>query len=156
MSNGRKILIAVNGSMDVLTKGLRFAKEEKCQVTVVKVLPSYEGDLSLVGVKNIKNVLNGDTEKAISDIEEAAKAEGATVKVRVEEGDIDEKISEVAEEERTDLIIMGANRRNSVMRFILGNVVDEVALQAPCPVLVINEKKVSQSQYQYNFCQNIT
>jgi nucleotide-binding universal stress UspA family protein len=137
MKNYRKVLIAVNGSMDVLTKGLRLAEEEKCQVTVVKVVPSYEGDLSLVGVKNIKDVLDGDTEKAISAIEELAKAEGATVKVRVENGDIDKKIAEVAEEERSDLIIMGANRQSTLKDLILGNLAGKVTSQTDRPVFLV-------------------
>jgi nucleotide-binding universal stress UspA family protein len=137
MKNYRKVLIAVNGSMDVLTKGLRLAEEEKCQVTVVKVVPSYDGDLSLVGVKNIKDVLDGDTEKAISAIEELAKAEGATVKVRVENGDIDKKIAEVAEEERSDLIIMGANRQSTLKDLILGNLVGKVTSQTDRPVFLV-------------------
>jgi nucleotide-binding universal stress UspA family protein len=137
MKNYRKVLIAVNGSMDVLTKGLRLAEEEKCQVTVVKVVPSYDGDLSLVGVKNIKDVLDGDTEKAISAIEELAKAEGATVKVRVENGDIDKKIAEVAEEERSDLIIMGANRQSTLKDLILGNLAGKVTSQTDRPVFLV-------------------
>lgn len=43
MKGYRKILIAVNGSKDVLLKGLKLAGDEKCWVTVVKVLPPYEG-----------------------------------------------------------------------------------------------------------------
>ena len=35
MKNCRKVLIAVNGSMEVLTKGLHVAEEEQSQVTVV-------------------------------------------------------------------------------------------------------------------------
>jgi len=46
---------------------------EKCQVTVVKVTPSYEGDLSLVGVKNIGRVLDGGSEIAVSEIKDIAK-----------------------------------------------------------------------------------
>jgi nucleotide-binding universal stress UspA family protein len=137
MKNCRKVLIAVNGSMDVLTKGLRLAEEEKCQVTVVKVVPSYEGDLSLIGVKNIKDTIDGDTEKAISNIEEIAKAEGATVKVRVENGDIDKKIAEVAEEERSDLIIMGANRQSTLKDLVLGNLAGKVTSQTDCPVFLV-------------------
>jgi nucleotide-binding universal stress UspA family protein len=137
MKNYRKVLIAVNGSMDVLTKGLRLAEEEKCQVTVVKVVPSFEGDLSLIGVKNIKDAIDGDTEKAISDIEEVAKAESATVKVRIENGDIDKKIAEVAEEERSDLIIMGANRQSTLKDLILGNLVGKVTSQTDRPVFLV-------------------
>jgi nucleotide-binding universal stress UspA family protein len=141
MNAYRKVLIAVNGSKDVLVQGLRLLGSEKCSVTVVKVTPPYEGDLSLVGVKDIKHVLDGVSERDILEIKDTAKAEGISLKVRIEEGDIDKKIVEVAEEENSDLIIMGASSQNSIKKLFLGNLLDDVTRQAPCPVLVVNAEK---------------
>jgi nucleotide-binding universal stress UspA family protein len=151
VKNCRNVVIAVNGSKDVLVEGLKLLHDEKCHVTVVKVIPSYEGDLSMVGVKNIDELLNSGAEKEISAITEIAKTVGAKVKVRLEEGEIDEKIIEVAEEEKADLIIMGAGSQNSIKKFFLGSVLDEVTHQADCPVLVINENADPNYNYGYNF-----
>ena len=134
MNNCRKVLVAVNGSKDVFIKGLRLIDSEPCWVTVVKVNPPYEGDLNLVGVRNIKSVLDGGSESIVAQIRDIARSEGIPVKVRIEVGDIDKKIVEVAEEEHCDLIIMGAGSQNSIKKFFLGNLLDEVAHQAPCPV----------------------
>jgi len=139
----RRVLIAVNGSKEVLIRGLRLIGSEKSQITVIKVNPPYDGDLNLVGVKNIGHVLDGGSEKAVSEIKEIAKSRGVTVKVRIEVGEIDKKIIEVAEEEKCDLIIMGAGSQNSIKNFFLGNVVDEVTHQSPCPVLVVSAEKIS-------------
>ena len=65
MKGYRKVLIAVNGSKEVLDQGLKLAGDERCWVTVVKVIPSYEGDLDLVGVRKIEDVLESDGGKAI-------------------------------------------------------------------------------------------
>ncbi|GAB4544611.1 MAG: hypothetical protein Fur0020_13900 [Thermodesulfovibrionia bacterium] len=46
MKGYRKVLIAVNGSIDVLKSGLKVARDEGCWVTVVKVIPSNEGELN--------------------------------------------------------------------------------------------------------------
>ncbi|MBZ0155290.1 MAG: universal stress protein [Alphaproteobacteria bacterium] len=60
MKGYRKILIALDGtSREGVAKGLRLAKEERCWITVVKVVPPHEGDLDLVGVRNIDAVLDG-------------------------------------------------------------------------------------------------
>ena len=150
MNDCRKVLIAVNGSKDVLVQGLRLLGSEKCSVTVVKVTPPYEGDLSLVGVKDIKNVLDGVSERDVFEIKDIAKSEGISVKVRIEEGEIDKKIVEVAEEENSDLIIMGASSQNSIKKLFLGNVLDDVTRQAPCPVLVVNADKVSRVSNFYD------
>ncbi len=138
MKGYRKILIAVNGSTDTLLQGLKLARDEKCWVTVVKVMPPYDGDLNLVGIRNIKDVLNGEEEKAVSKIEDVAASERTMVKVRIAEGTIHKKITEVAEEERCDLIIMGVNKKNGIKRFFDGNVARKVISYAPCPVLVVN------------------
>ena len=134
----RNIVIAVNSSKDVLVEGLRLIHDAKCHVTVVKVIPSYEGDLSMVGVKNIDDVLNSGADKEISQILEVAKKEGAKVKVRLEEGEIDEKIVEVAEEEKADLIIMGTEKPSFIEKLLALNDIDKVTSQAPCPVLLVD------------------
>ena len=105
----RKILIAVNNSKSALTQGLKLAQDEKCWVTVVKVIPPNEGDLNLTGIKNISDAFMGSAAKDISKINELAEKERMMVKTRLEEGSISEKIVEVAEEEKCDLIVMGSN-----------------------------------------------
>ena len=56
MKGFRKILIAVDGSKGVLRNGLAVAKDEKCWVTVLKVVPQNDGGLDLTGIKNIRDV----------------------------------------------------------------------------------------------------
>ena len=138
LKNYRNVVIAVNGSKNVLVEGLKLVHDEKCHVTVVKVIPSYEGDLSMVGVKNIDDVLNSGADKEISEIIEVAKKEGAKVKVRLEEGEIHEKIVETAEEENADLIIMGTEKPTFIEKLLALNDIDKVTSQAPCPVLLVD------------------
>ncbi|MEW6117312.1 MAG: universal stress protein [Nitrospirota bacterium] len=138
MKGCRKVLIAVNGSKEVLVEGLKIAQDEKCWVTVVKVVPPHEGDLDLTGVRNIGAVLDSGGSKAVSEIKDMAEAERALIKARLEEGEVHKKILEVAEEERCDLIIMGARQMKKGLRRLFGdNAVEKVISQAPCPVLVV-------------------
>jgi nucleotide-binding universal stress UspA family protein len=137
MKGYRKILIAVNSSKDVLKEGLQLAYDEKCWVTVVKVIPPYEGDLHLTGIKNIEDALNSGVSGAVFEIKDIAKSEGALIKTRVEEGEVDKKIVEVAEEENCDVIIMGGNKTNWFKRLFGKNVIEKVINHAPCPVLVV-------------------
>lgn len=137
MKGYRKILIAVNGSREVLKDGLKIAGDEECWVTVLKVIPPYEGDLHLTGIKNIEDALNSNAGKEISEIKEIAESERTLIKTRVEEGKVDEKIVEVAESEDCDLIIMGSNKTNWLKKIFGKNIVEKVINQAPCPVLVV-------------------
>ncbi len=132
MRGVRKVLIAVNGSPEVQRQGLRLAGDEKCWVTVVKVVPPHEGDLDLTGVKDIGGVRRG-----LAEIRGIADAEGALVKTVVEEGPVHERILEVAAEERCDVIILGRRRRSWLRKLFGDNVVGKVTRQAACPVLVV-------------------
>jgi len=137
MKGYRKILIAVNNSKNALRQGLRLAQDEKCWVTVVKVIPPYNGDLNLTGIKNIEDVLTSGAEKEIAEIKDIAGAERTIVKTRLEEGEVHEKIVEVAADEKCDLIIMGNSRTNWLKKLFGKNVIEKVISQAPCPVLVV-------------------
>jgi len=138
MKGFKKILIAVNGSKDVLKQGLQLAGDEGCWVTVIKVMPPYEGDLSLVGIKNVREVLGGGGENAVEEINDVAKAEGCLVKTRLEEGKIHEKIVEVAEDERCDIIVMGRNEKKGIRKFFGDGIIHKVMQRAHCPVLVVD------------------
>jgi len=138
MKGLKKVLVAVNGNMGVLDEGIRLAKDEKTWVTVVKVIPEYDGDLELVGIRNIRDVLDSGGDNAVSEIKSLAESERALIKTRLERGEIHEKILDVAREERCDLIVMGASTRKGLINRLLGgNTLEKVLRYATCPVLVV-------------------
>ena len=137
MRGVRKVLIAVNGSKEVLRQGLKLAGDERCWVTVVKVVPESEGDLDLTGVRDVGDVLANGVGRDLAEIRGIADAEGALVKMRVETGAVHERILEVAEEERCDVIILGRRERSWLRKLFGDNVVGKVIRGASCPVLVV-------------------
>ncbi|MBI5074774.1 MAG: universal stress protein [Nitrospirae bacterium] len=138
MKGYRKVLIAVNGSKEVLARGISLACDEQCWITVVKVLPANEGDLNLTGVKNIEDLLDNGSRLETAEIRRVAEREGLLVKTRIEEGNVSQRILEVAAEERCDVIVMGAKKRNWLRRIFGDNTVGKVIHQSPCPVFVVS------------------
>jgi len=137
MKGFRKVLIALNGNKKVLDSGLQMAKEEQTWVIVVKVIPPFEGDLNLTGIKNIEDALDSGVSKVVSQVEADAKSQGALIKTRVKHGNIPDAIVEVADEERCDLIIMGAPKKNWFRKFFGDHAVEKVIDMAHCPVYVV-------------------
>jgi nucleotide-binding universal stress UspA family protein len=137
MKGFRKVLIALNGNKNVLDTGLQMAKDEKTWVIVVKVIPPFEGDLNLTGIKNIEDALDSGVGKVISQVEADAKAQGALIKTRVQQGNVPDAIVEVADEERCDLIIMGAPKKNWFRKVFGDHAVEKVIDMAKCPVYVV-------------------
>ena len=104
----------------------------------MQVFHPYEGDLNLTGIKNLGDVLDDGSMKAVSEINTIAKAEGALVKTRLESGDVPDRIVEVAQEEKCDLIIMGSKKKKGILSRLFGDhIVEKVIDRAPCPVYVI-------------------
>jgi nucleotide-binding universal stress UspA family protein len=137
MRGFRKVLIALNGNKKVLDTGLQMARDEKTWVIVVKVIPQFEGDLNLTGIKNIEDALDSGVSKVVADVEAEAKAQGALIKTRVQKGNVPDAIVEVADEERCDLIIMGAPKKSLFRKFFGDHAVEKVIDMAPCPVYVV-------------------
>ena len=138
MRGFRKVLIALNGSKEVLHTGIQLARDEKTWVTVVKVIQPFDGNLDLTGIKNLEDVLDDGGAQALADVRAMADAEGALIKTRLEQGDVPQTILEVAEEERCDLIIMGSKKKKGWFSKLFGDhVVEKVIRQAHCPVFVV-------------------
>ncbi len=138
MKGYRKVLIALNGNKGVLEQGIKLARDEKTWITVVKVIRPFDGDLNLTGIKNLSDVLDDGGNRAVLDINRTAEAEGALVKTRVEQGDVPQRIIEVAEEEQCDLIIMGSKKKKGILSRLFGDhIVEKVIDQATCPVYIV-------------------
>ena len=56
---------------------------------------------------------------------------------RVEVGDPAETVLDIAEEEESDLIVMGSRGFGTFRRLLMGSVSSQVLAQAHCPVLVV-------------------
>jgi nucleotide-binding universal stress UspA family protein len=104
MRGFRRILVALDGSREILAPGLQLAGDEGCWTTVLKVMPENEGDLELTGIKDIDSVLTGEERQVRAAVRQSADDARVLVKSRVEEGGISERIVAVAAEERCDLI----------------------------------------------------
>ncbi|MBI5408311.1 MAG: universal stress protein [Nitrospirae bacterium] len=136
----RKILVAVDGSkssLNALRQAIKLACTEGCWITVVSVVPPYDGDLSLTSVGNIRAAMREPMEKALFEAEKIAKDERASIKTVCEEGDPFEKIVDLAEGENFSLIVMGQRGLHPLERALIGSVAARVIGYSRTDVLVV-------------------
>jgi nucleotide-binding universal stress UspA family protein len=69
--------------------------------------------------------------------DEAHSAGVADVETYARQGDAADAILDVAEEQRSDLIVVGNKGMTGAKRFLLGSVPNKVSHHAPCSVLVV-------------------
>jgi nucleotide-binding universal stress UspA family protein len=140
MGKYKKILVAFDGSVssrNALKQAIKFSETEKCWIKVIAVVPSYEGDLELVGVSNIKEVLKGPAEKLVAEARDIAESEKATIITNIEQGEAYERIVDVAEAENCDIIVMGRRGRHRLERALMGGVTARVIGHTKKDVLVV-------------------
>ncbi len=60
------------------------------------------------------------------------------VETMIAEGEVADKICDLAREKNIDLIVMGTHGRKGLEKALFGSVAEKVVKTAPCPVLTIN------------------
>src|SRR3954451_21986854 len=78
-----------------------------------------------------------DVEATLSEAAEQAKEEGVQTETFARQGDPADAILDVAEENNSDLIVVGNKGMTGAKRFLLGSVPNKVSHHAPCSVLII-------------------
>src|SRR5437879_1737989 len=70
-------------------------------------------------------------------VKEAQDAGVGTAEMFARQGDAADAILDVAEEQRSDLIVVGNKGMTGTRRFVLGSVPNKVSHHAPCSVLIV-------------------
>ena len=140
MGKYRKILVAVDSSessKNALHQAFKLANEEKCWITVTSVVPPYEGDIDLTGVRDIMASLRKPCEDALADAQKIADEERTLIKTVCEEGETYERIVDLADAENCDIIVMGRRGLRRIERALVGNVTARVIGHTQRDVLVV-------------------
>jgi len=140
MGRYSKILVAVDGSeaaFHALRESFKLAAYEKCWITAVSVVPRYEGDLELVGLRDVRDSLRRPCDSALAEALSIAKSQGALIKAVCEEGEPYERIVDLAEAENCDLIIVGRTGKSALQRVLIGSVASRIIGYSHCDVVIV-------------------
>jgi nucleotide-binding universal stress UspA family protein len=78
-----------------------------------------------------------EVEASLAEAADIAKQAGVKVNTHARQGDPADAILDVAEEQGSDLIIIGNKGMTGAKRFLLGSVPDKVSHHASCSVLIV-------------------
>lgn len=145
MGKYKKILVAVDSSdsgKNALHQAFKLANEEKCWITVTSVVPPYEGEIELTGITDIRAALRKPCEDALAEVKTIAKTERMLVKTVCEEGEVHERIVDLADAENCDVIVMGRRGLHNIARALIGSVTARVIGHTQRDVLVVPSNTV--------------
>lgn len=84
--------------------------------------------------------LREDAEQQAKEIVSQVDRPGISIETKVLVGSPFHDICKTAEQDKSDLIVMGSHGRTGVSHVLLGSVAERVVRHAPCPVLVVGKK----------------
>ena len=140
----KRILIATDGSeytKKAVSTGLRLAKILGAEVTALYVIDqtsfvSFPIDSSIVSVYSL---LENEGKRAVDEVKKEGEQQGIKVTPVVVEGSPTRKIVEMAAD--FDLVVIGTLGRSALSKLFMGSVAERVTRYAPCPVLVVRNRK---------------
>lgn len=135
----KNILLAADGSPcceAAIHRAIEIAKEMSAPLTAVSVV--YSNDEYLALAPGVVQELVGKAKEKLAVIEKEAKEAGVEINTIVKEGEAYEAITNLAQNNNIDLIVMGSHGRMGLQRFLMGSVTERTIGYAHCPVLVVH------------------
>lgn len=138
-----KILIAVDDSPQAdraarFVSGMRWPAGSRVIVaSVVRDVPPLPGAAARPEAAEASAELHRRYERAMRHARDLLRAAGLSTEGRVVEGDARERLLELVESERVDLLVVGSRGHNRLLRLLLGSVSSHAVTHARCSVLVI-------------------
>ena len=146
----KKLLVPIDFSeisLYALDYAAGIAKTTGAEITLLHVYDAPE--LPKNSAFNISDLMERGINEKINEIKAKDKnLLGVTLKSKVVSGKIHERIEEVAEEIKADMIVMGTHGSSGIRKigkFLLGSTAYRVVNNAPCPIITIKEinKKIN-------------
>lgn len=147
----RNIVIATDGSentQNAISHGIEIAKLTGANVFALHVVNTSPiiSDNWTIGRENIYEILRSEGEKALSEVKKLGEDSGVEIKGILLEGHPSNEITDFAEKNKMDLIVMGTLGKTGFDKFLLGSVAEKVVRGSKVPVMVVRGKSKTETE----------
>ena len=135
-----RVLVAYDGSDSaphVLEQALILARSEQATLDIVTVVPTYQGNLRLLGNTGVLEAMAEQYRDALDHARNAAQAGGIRARAHLREGEADEQVPELAKELGADLVVIGKRARFLLDHMPIGLTAVSIFKNSPVDVLVV-------------------
>lgn len=136
----KSILVPFDGSefsKKSLSRACELAKIDGADLTVLYVIPRYEEMVEFFRTESIKNSLYNEAKRILKEAETIAASNGVSIASTIQEGNAGDRIVDLSDGLKTDLIVMGTHGWKGVSKAVIGSTAERVIMNASCPILVV-------------------
>ena len=136
----KSILVPFDGSefsKKALDRACKLSKVDGANITVLYVIPRYEEMIEFFRTDSIQQSLFDEAEKIMGEAKKIALPYEVSIAATIQEGHAADKIVEIADKLKNDLIIIGTYGWKGVNKAIMGSTTERVIMNAKSPVLVV-------------------
>ncbi len=133
------VLVPYDGSESgkkALKRACELSKSDGAEVSVLYVIPRYEEMVDFFKTEAIRKSLFQEAEKILEGAKTIASALGVQIRAVVQEGNAGDKIVEIADTLKHDLIVMGTHGWRGVNKAIMGSTAERIIAFGSCPILI--------------------
>jgi nucleotide-binding universal stress UspA family protein len=132
-------------AQDSLLYAVLFAKAFSARITALHVAPdlspAFYSDIPTVELELSRRMMTMNKKAKAQLLAMGRRRRIAFKKVIVKEGSTAKTIIEIAERERSDLIVMGKKGQSRLEKMLIGSVANHVLRHSPVPVLVTKKRR---------------
>jgi nucleotide-binding universal stress UspA family protein len=134
------LLVPFDGSESskkAMVRACELSKLDGGEITVLYVIPRYEEMMDFFKTESITKSLFQEAEKILEGAKKIAAGLGVQIKAVVQEGHAGDKIVELSDKFRNDLIVMGTHGWSGVNKAIMGSTAERIIAYAARPILIV-------------------
>lgn len=136
----KSILVPFDGSefsQKALERACELSKIDNTKITVLYVIPRYEEMIEFLMTESIKRSMIEEAEKILDKARTIASQKNVTINTIIKEGHVADRIIEIADTNKHDLIVISTYGWSGISKVIMGSTTERVIMNASCPVLVV-------------------
>jgi nucleotide-binding universal stress UspA family protein len=134
------LLVPFDGSESskkALVRACELSKLDGGELTVLYVIPRYEEMMDFFKTESITKSLFQEAEKILEGAKKIAAGLGVPIKAVVQEGHAGDKIVELSDKFKNDLVVMGTHGWSGMNKAIMGSTAERIIANAARPILIV-------------------
>jgi len=124
-------------SKKALNRACQLSKIDNADISAIYVTPHYEEMVEFFMTDSIRESLMKESKNIMDMAVKIAEKQGVSIKTKILEGYVGDKIIETSGKQKNNLIVIGTYGWRGINKAIMGSISERILINAACPVLLV-------------------